>query len=86
MAALVISFTIMLRLMFIGRTENLLLWVPFIITAIGDTAVLWMGWTETVNTFVLIFACLSAVLFIVGKIIIKKPSRSEKSTKHKSNC
>jgi hypothetical protein len=28
-----------------------------------------MGWTAEVNTFVLIFAALSVVLFIIGKII-----------------
>ena len=37
--------------------------------AIGDAVVLWMGWTAEVNAFVLIFAALSAVLFIAGKII-----------------
>lgn len=75
MFALVSSFTLMLRLLFIGRGENLLLWIPFIIMAAGDTAVLWMGWSETVNTFVLIFASLSVVLFIAGKFLLKKNIR-----------
>jgi hypothetical protein len=74
MFALVCSFTLMLRRLFLGRGENLLLWLPFAIMAVGDAVVLWMGWTAEVNTFVLIFAALSVVLFIIGKIIfaIKK--------------
>ena len=69
MFALVCSFTLMLRRLFLGRGENLLLWFPFAIMAVGDAVVLWMGWTAEVNTFVLIFAALSVVLFIIGKII-----------------
>ena len=37
--------------------------------AVGDAVVLWMGWTAEVNAFVLIFAALSVILFIIGKII-----------------
>jgi hypothetical protein len=74
MFALVCSFTLMLRRLFLGRGENLLLWLPFAVMAIGDAVVLWMGWAAEVNAFVLIFAALSVVLFIIGKIIfaIKK--------------
>lgn len=64
-----IFFTIMLRRLFLGRGDNLLLWIPFIIMAVGDTVVLWMGWKAEINTFVLIFAILSVVLFIIGKNI-----------------
>lgn len=70
MLLLVLSFTVMLRRLFIGRGENLLLWIPFLIMAIGDAVVLWMRWTEEVNSFVLIFSGLSAVLFLIGKLII----------------
>ena len=77
MLMLVICFTLMLRRLFIGRGENLLLWVPFIIMVIGDAAVLWMRWPEEINFFVLIFAGLSAALFLLGKLIIKnKPAES----------
>ena len=69
MFALVCSFTLMLRRLFLGRGENLLLWLPFAIMAVGDAVVLWMGWTAEVNAFVLIFAALSVVLFVIGKII-----------------
>ena len=40
-----------------------------VIMAVGDAVVLWMGWTAEVNAFVLIFAALSVILFIIGKII-----------------
>lgn len=71
MLLLVLCFTLMLRRLFLGRGEDLLLWTPFIIMAVGDSVVLWMRWDEEINSFVLIFACLSAVLFIVGKVIQK---------------
>lgn len=71
MLFLVLSFTIMLRKLFLGKGENLLLWAPFVIMAVGDTVVLWMRWTEEVNSFVLIFAGLSAVMFIIGKLILR---------------
>ena len=67
MLLLVLSFTVMLRRMFLGQGENLLLWIPFLIMAIGDTAVLWMRWADEINFFVLIFAAVSAVLFLIGK-------------------
>lgn len=69
MFALVFSFTFMLRCLFLGSGENLLLWIPFVIMAVGDAVVLWMGWAAEVNAFVLIFAALSVILFIIGKII-----------------
>lgn len=69
MFALVISFAVMLRRLFLGRGENLLLWIPFAVMAVGDAVVLWMAWQVEINSFVLIFAALSAVLFIAGKII-----------------
>ena len=71
MLLLVLFFTLMLRRLFLGKGENLLLWVPFIFMAVGDAVVLWMRWTEEINSFVLIFACLSAVLFLIGKVIMK---------------
>ena len=72
MLALVASFTIMLRRLFIGFEEDQLMWVPLILMAVGDTAVLWMRWEEEINFFVLIFAALSAVMFAVGKLLFLK--------------
>lgn len=71
MLLLVLSFTIMLRKLFMGKGENLLLWAPFVIMALGDAVVLWMRWNEEINSFVLIFACLSSVMFILGKPILR---------------
>lgn len=71
MLLLVLSFTVMLRKLFLGKGENLLLWAPFVVMAAGDAAVLWMRWAEEINSFVLIFACLSAVMFIIGKLILR---------------
>ncbi|MED9969540.1 MAG: hypothetical protein UFA98_05950 [Ruminococcus sp.] len=76
MLALVFSFALMLRRLFSGRGENLLLWIPFAIMAIGDTVILLMGWTAEVNTFVLIFAVLSVIVFILGKIIFAIQNKS----------
>jgi hypothetical protein len=72
----VFSFALMLRRLFSGRGENLLLWIPFAIMAIGDTVILLMGWTAEVNTFVLIFAVLSVIVFILGKIIFAIQNKS----------
>ena len=69
MLSLVILFTVMLRRLFLGQGENLLQWLPFAEMAIGDTAVLWIGWTAEANLFVLIFAALSAVMFLVGTLL-----------------
>ncbi len=69
MLALVASFTVMLRRLFMGRGENLLMWIPFAVMVIGDAYVLWVPRDYYLNTFVLIFAALSVPVFIVGKII-----------------
>ena len=69
MLLMVLSFTVMLRRLFLKQGEDLLLWVPFIIMMIGDAAVIGMRWTEEINVFVLIFAALSGLLFLVGKLL-----------------
>lgn len=70
--ALVVAFGLMLRSILVGDGKALLLWWPFLILAIGDTAVVAMRWKESVNSFVLIFASLSVILFALGKIIFGK--------------
>lgn len=72
MLLLVFSFTVMLRRLFIGESEDLLMWLPFAAMVLGDAVLIWMRWSEEINYFVLIFAALSAVLFIVGKPILSK--------------
>ncbi|MGN0817654.1 MAG: hypothetical protein ACI4L9_01675 [Candidatus Coproplasma sp.] len=66
---LVAAFTFMTQRVFVGKGENLLYWIPFIIVAVADTVILWMRWQEEVNVFVLIFIILTAILFVVGKIL-----------------
>ena len=72
MLFLVFFFTVMLRNLFTGKGENLLTWMPFLVMASGDAVVLVMRWDELVNTFVLVAACATALIFIVGKIIIRR--------------
>ncbi len=66
---LVLLFTFMMMAVMNGQAENLLLWFIFLIMLIPDTILIAMRWKESKNIFVLIFASLSAVLFIVGKIL-----------------
>ncbi len=66
---LVVIFTFMMMGVMNSQAENLLLWFPFLFMLIPDTILIAMRWKESKNIFVLIFASLSAVLFIVGKIV-----------------
>lgn len=66
---LVWCFTYMMRLVFIGEAEDLLLIVPVVIMAVLDTVVIVMRWHEEVNTFALIFAIASAAMFVIGRIM-----------------
>lgn len=72
MLLLVYSFTAMLRRLFVGKGENLLLLFIVLTMAVGDAVVLWMRWAEEINYFVLIFASLSVVMYIAGKLILRK--------------
>ena len=67
--ALVACFAWMLRDVLLGYGNDLLRWLPMLIAAVGDAVILAMRWRESVNSFVLIFIVLSAVLFAVGKIL-----------------
>ena len=66
---LVIIFTFMMMAVMNGQAENLLLWFPFLLMIIPDAVLIAMRWKESKNIFVLIFAALSALLFILGKIL-----------------
>jgi len=68
-AALVVMFTFLLLKIMKGEGADLLLWVPFVTMLVLDAVLIVMRWKEKVNTFVLIFASLSTVLFVVGKIL-----------------
>ncbi len=69
MAALVISFTFMMRQLFMGKGADLFYIAPIAIAVIGDAAVIIMRWKEKVNTFVLIFIAAAVLLYCAGKIL-----------------
>lgn len=69
MAALVVSFMLMMRQLFTGNGANLFYIAPIVIAAIGDAVIIAMRWKEKVNTFVLIFIVLAVILYCVGKIL-----------------
>ncbi|MCH5204869.1 MAG: hypothetical protein J1F03_08965 [Oscillospiraceae bacterium] len=68
-AGMVILFTIMLKHFYEGDGEYSFSIVPFLVMTIGDAAVIYLRWDEEINFFVLIFASLAAVLWIVGKLL-----------------
>ena len=65
---LVVAFTYMLNRVFLTKADNLMSLVPFLIMIIGDVLVLALRWKESVNSFVLIFASVSTLMFIIGRI------------------
>lgn len=68
-AGMVVLFTVMLRGFYKGSGEYGFPALPFIAALIGDAAVLALRWQEEINFFVLIFICVTAVLFCAGKIV-----------------
>ena len=67
-AGMVVMFTVMLRGFYEGDGEYQFPAAPFCAAVVGDAAVLMLRWNEEINVFVLIFICVTAVLFIAGKI------------------
>lgn len=67
---LVSCFAVLLRFMFIGRGENLLLWLPMIILAIYDTILVVMNRKDTKAYYLLSFELLTAAVFFAGKILM----------------
>ena len=68
-AGMVVLFTVMLRGFYKGSGEYRFPVLPFIAAVIGDVPVLALRWEEEINFFVLIFICVTAVLFCAGKIV-----------------
>ncbi|MCR4743133.1 MAG: hypothetical protein K5866_09730 [Treponema sp.] len=66
---LVVIFTCMIMAVMNGQAVNLLLWIPFLLMFVLDAVIIAMRWKESINVFVLIFASLTTVIFIVGKIV-----------------
>lgn len=69
---MVLLFTLMLRRFYLGNGESMFSLLPFLIALLGDCAVLVMRWQEEVNTFVLIFICVTTVLWFAGNILCIK--------------
>lgn len=67
---LVLLFTMMLMAIMNGTTiPSLLLLISFIVTIVGDGCVVCLQWKNEHNYFVMIFAILTTVMFILGKIL-----------------
>ena len=72
-AGMVAMFTIMLTRFYNGNGESNFSLLPFLIALFGDFTVLFLRWEEEVNVFVLIFLCVTTVLWFAGNVFcIKK--------------
>ena len=71
-AGMVALFTIMLTRFYKGNGENNFSLIPFLIALFGDFAVLYLRWEEEINTFVLIFLCVTTVLWYAGNMMFIK--------------
>ena len=70
-AGMVIIFTAMLRSFYLNGAENNFGPLPFLAALVGDAAVLALRWTEEINWFVLIFVCVAALCWIIGKLVFR---------------
>ncbi len=68
-AGMVVLFTIMLKHFFENDGECLFSIPPFLVALIGDFLVLALRWYEEVNMFVLIFICITTVLWFAGNVL-----------------
>lgn len=67
---LVALFTMMLiAIMNAAMIPSWLLLLSFIVTIIGDGCIVYLQWKNEHNYFVMIFAILTAVMFVLGKIL-----------------
>lgn len=66
-AGMVAMFTILLSRFYNGNGESSFSPIPFFTAIIGDLAVLILRWEEEINTFVLIFLCVTVAMWIVGR-------------------
>ena len=69
---LVFFFTVFMRRVFLGNGEDLLQKEPFLVAVVADAIILALRWPEKINAFVLIFAALTLVLFVIGKILFRR--------------
>ncbi|MDE6728898.1 MAG: hypothetical protein K2J80_13330 [Oscillospiraceae bacterium] len=82
-AGMVAMFTIMLTRFYHGNGESNFSLLPFMIALFGDFTVLFLRWEEKVNVFVLIFLCVTTVLWFAGNVMcIKKKETKQKPADH----
>ena len=74
---LVAAFTFLLLMLFQGK-DDLFLLSPIILLVVFDVAIIAMRFQEEINFFVMIFAILSFVLFLVGFIYKKAKAKEQK--------
>ena len=69
--ALVSAFTYLFILLFRKQYDLLILW-PLLLMIVIDAPLIILRWEEEINAFVLIFASLSLILFLVGLLFKRK--------------
>lgn len=69
---MVALFTIMLTRFYDGNGESSFSLMPFLVALFGDFLVLVLRWHEEINVFVLIFICVTSVLWFAGNILCIK--------------
>lgn len=68
-AGMVVLFTIMLKRFYDCGGENSFSPLPLFAALIGDILVLALRWQEEINMFVLIFICVTVLLWAAGRIV-----------------
>lgn len=69
-AGTVVLFAIMLKKFFGQNAECSFSLIPFLTALIGDFAIIILRWNEEINWFVLIFICVTSVLWFVSNIYL----------------
>ena len=69
---MVVLFTVMLRSFYMGTGAYSFSPAPLIAAIIGDAAVIALRFSEEINFFVLIFISLSLILFVAGRLALRK--------------
>ena len=75
---MVAMFTIMLTRFYLGNGEYRFSLLPFMVALFGDFAVLYLRWEEEKNMFVLIFICVTTVLWFAGNMMVIKRKPKQK--------
>ncbi len=74
----VVLFTIMLKRFFDKGAESDFSLLPFLTALVGDFAIIILRWNEEINWFVLIFICVTAVLWFLSNILLMMKKKRKK--------